>query len=197
MQRSIMSIALKMISDKVDATPIKRRRERTKEKEAFAGDSAQTPPATQQSPGIGANHRILVVDDNPVVLKAFELKLKSLGFAVSVTANAPTVASTVESEKSELILLDINFPSGGAMDWNGFTILQWLRRFPELARVPVIFITGSDAAKYREQALAAGAAGFFQKPVDFEQLLKRMLELLGEPQSSNGSPPQDDRGRSN
>ena len=122
---------------------------------------------------------------NPVVLKAFELKLKSKGFAVCTTANCSTVASTAEEQKAELIVLDINFPSGGAMEWSGFTILQWLRRFPELAHIPVIFITGAESAKYKEKALAAGAVGFFEKPVDFNELLKVMLKTLGRSAGEN------------
>ncbi|HVV70810.1 MAG TPA: response regulator [Verrucomicrobiae bacterium] len=173
-----MSFTLKMAAEKPEAAPPKRKRERTKEKEAFAASASETAQALEASKPLGARRRILVVDDNPVVLKAFELKLQSLGFDVHTTANAANVASIADSCKAELIVLDINFPASGAMEWNGFTILQWVRRFPELARIPVIFVTGAEAGKYREQALAAGAADFFEKPVDFQLLLKSILEIF-------------------
>ena len=98
-----------------------------------------------------------------------------------IEANCSTVASTAEEQKAELIILDINFPAGGSMEWSGFTILQWLRRFPELANIPVIFITGAESAKFKERALAVGAIAFFEKPVDFNELLKVMVETLSRP----------------
>lgn len=149
-----------------------------KEKEAFSGDSAgaSSPPVP-----IGKNHSILVVDDNPVVLKAFELKLKADGFVVTTSTDSASVASTAEQAKAELIVLDVNFPPGGAMDWTGFTVMQWLNRFPELAKLPIILISGSDSAEYKEKALAAGAVAFFQKPVVYQEILDVILKTLGEP----------------
>jgi CheY-like chemotaxis protein len=145
-------------------------------KEADGAAAANEPPAT-----IGKDRRILVVDDNPVVLKAFKLKLQAAGFIVSTTADGATVASEAEQANADLIILDINFSGGGgSVHWNGFTVMQWLRRFPHLAKIPVIVITGGDAAKSREKAMAAGAVAFFEKPVDFKELLGAMLPALGD-----------------
>jgi CheY-like chemotaxis protein len=146
-----------------------------KEKEAFSPEA--TPENTPPAP-VGKNHKILIVDDNAVVLKAFELKLKSDGFAVTTSSNSASVASTVEQTQSELVVLDVNFPAGGAMEWNGFTVMQWLRRFPEFANVPVILISGSEAAEYKDKALAAGAVAFFQKPVAYKEILEVILKTL-------------------
>jgi len=171
-----MPISLQLVDKAEKPAPKPPRRPASKEKEAFSSEAAaQTPPAP-----IGNNHRVLVVDDNAVVLKAFELKLKADGFAVTTTTNSSAVASTAEQSKAELIVLDVNFPTGGAMEWNGFTVMQWLRRFPELQRIPVILISGSDAAEYKKRALASGAIAFFQKPVVYKEILEAMLKALGE-----------------
>ncbi|HTL15611.1 MAG TPA: response regulator [Patescibacteria group bacterium] len=148
-----------------------------KEKEAFSSEAAATTPPPIS---IGNNRRILVVDDNSVVLKAFELKLKADGFAVTTSPNSSSVASTAEQARTELIVLDVNFPAGGAMEWNGFTVMQWLRRFPELRQIPVILISGSEAAEYKNKALEAGAVAFFQKPVVYQEILEVILKTLGE-----------------
>jgi len=169
-----MPISLRL-ADKAGTPATGAKRTPAKEKDAF---SPEGTPQTHPPEPIGKNRRILVVDDNPVVLKAFELKLKSDGFAVSTTTNSAAVASTAERDKSELVVLDINFPPGGAIDWNGFTVMQWLRRFPELARIPVILISGSDASEYRDKALAAGAVAFFQKPVSYKEILEVILKTL-------------------
>src|SRR5436190_10772367 len=84
---------------------------------------------------IGHGRKILVADDNPVVLAAFEMKLKLSGFTVVTTPAAGEVARTVEKNGSELIILDINFPTTVGSDWNGFSIMQWLRRLPDLGRI--------------------------------------------------------------
>lgn len=147
-----------------------------KEKDAFVNEQkegAGNPPAP-----VGLGRRLLVVDDNAVVLKAFENKLKADGFEVTTLGNAAHVASAAEESKAELILLDINFPSSGSMDWTGFTVMQWIRRFPELAKIPVILITGSDQNQYQDKAIKAGAVALFEKPIDYPKLLTTVLEAL-------------------
>jgi CheY-like chemotaxis protein len=150
-----------------------------KEKEAFQTDPA---PAPNQST-VGRNRRILVVDDNQTVLKAFETKLKVDGFAVVTSSNSATVASTVEQSKAELIVLDINFPPTGGMQWTGFTVMQWLRRFPELATIPVILISGEGSCVHKDKALAAGAIAFFEKPVVYKELVAAIVTALGDSSS--------------
>jgi CheY-like chemotaxis protein len=171
---AVMPISLQLV-EKAEKPAKGRQRPPPKEKEPFLPGAA---PVANPPVSIGRNRRILVVDDNLVVLKAFELKLKSDGFAVTTTANSAAVASTAEQAQAELIVLDINFPPGAAMEWNGFTVMQWLRRFPELGRIPVILISGSEAAEYKEKALAAGALAFFQKPVGYQEILDVILKRL-------------------
>jgi two-component system KDP operon response regulator KdpE len=146
------------------------------EKAPFAPEETQAPPPVPVV--VGRNQNILVADDNPVVLRAFELKLKANGFNVTTTSTGASVASTAEMAKAELIILDVNFIEHGAMEWNGFTVMQWLARFPELARIPVILMSGNDSPEYRQKARAAGAVAFFQKPIDYKELLAAITKVL-------------------
>jgi CheY-like chemotaxis protein len=171
-----MAITLRIVSPaERPAKGAKRPAPAPKEKDAFLkeGTLEANPPRL-----IGGNRRILVVDDNPVVLKAFELKLKADGFSVTTTTDGATVASTAEQAQAELIVLDINFPAGGAMEWNGFTVMQWLNRFPELRKIPIILISGSEASEYKDKALAAGAIDYFQKPVVYNEIREVILRTL-------------------
>ena len=176
-----MAISLHLVekAEKAEKAAKGVKRPSPKEKEAFLAEAAgaAAPPAP-----IGKNHRILVVDDNPVVLKAFELKLKSDGFLVTTTTNSAAVASTAEQVQAELIVLDVNFPPGGAMEWTGFTVIQWLQRFPEFSRLPVILISGCESAEYKKKALEAGAIAFLQKPVVYAEILESILKTLEKPQ---------------
>jgi two-component system, sensor histidine kinase and response regulator len=172
-----MSIALQLLKEqKQGAYP---KKSLAKEKQAFLPENEPVPETIHKTL-VGKTPRgILVVDDNPVVLKAFEMKLKAEGFAVSTTPNASKAAGMAETAKVDVIILDINFPAEGHMEWSGFTVMQWLKRFPELGSIPVIMITGSDAARYREEALAAGAVALFQKPAKYSELLAAILQALG------------------
>src|ERR1041384_4901821 len=145
-----------------DAKPATGSKINAKQKDPFLPERPQAQAPTQGAASFGKGRKILVVDDNAFVLKAFEMRLKSDGFNVSALGNPEAVASTVEQGQIELILLDIDFPPSGAMEWNGFTVMQWLRRFPKLAGIPVILVSGSGPALYKEKALQAGAGAFFE-----------------------------------
>ncbi len=126
--------------------------------------------------------KILVVDDNKIQTTALSTKLKAQGYAVTVAQDGGEAISIARKEKLDLILLDILFPPdvahGGGVPWDGFLILNWLRRLEEAKDVPVIFITAADPKKYEQRALAEGAVRFFRKPIDTEQLLTAMRETL-------------------
>ncbi|HWH70617.1 MAG TPA: response regulator [Candidatus Sulfotelmatobacter sp.] len=148
------------------------------------GSNLRTISPQSRPPAPSKRKRILVVDDNKVILKAMAFKLKSSGYDVLMAEDGSEAVSTARQQKPDLILLDINFPPdvahGGGVPWDGFLIMDWLRRLKEAQEIPVIIVTGGEAATYKERALAAGAVGFFQKPVKPEELLAAIRQALGE-----------------
>jgi CheY-like chemotaxis protein len=137
--------------------------------------------------------KILIADDSVVVLKALSIKLKSVGYEIRTAMDGSTAISCVRRDKPDLIILDINFPAdgtrGGGIMWDGFLILDWLRRIDEVRDTPIIFITSGEPSKFRERALAAGAVAFFQKPVDQEEMLSVIRAVVGDPPESSHSTP--------
>lgn len=133
------------------------------------------PAPGENAPIRGQGERVLVVDDDPVMLKAASLKLGSQGFTVTTATDGASAIQTVREQKPDLILLDLIFPPdvahGGGVPWDGYLIMSWLRRLGEGKDIPVIVVTGCGAAEHQRRALAAGATGFFQKPVDYAGLL--------------------------
>jgi len=128
--------------------------------------------------------KILVVDDNVVILKTISLKLKAEGYEVRTAMDGTTAVSCVRRDRPDLIILDINFPPDTAhacISWNGFTILDWLRRIDEARDTPIIFITSGESAKFRQRALEAGAVAFFEKPVNHEEMMNVIRHTVGEP----------------
>jgi CheY-like chemotaxis protein len=128
--------------------------------------------------------RVLIVDDNAVVVKALSNALQGGGFEVLTAEDGAGAVSTTRREKPDIILLDISFPPdvahGGGVAWDGFLIMNWLSRMEEAASIPVIIITGSEAAQYKSRALAAGAVNYLQKPIEPDQLLAAVRQALGE-----------------
>src|SRR4051812_24304982 len=99
-----------------DETPVN-------EEPAFVGEAA--PSEKPSSDAIGTNRKILVVDDNSVVLKAFELKLKASGFDVITAVDGAAGVSLARQSKPDVIVLDINFPpdvGSSGLQWDGFNI---------------------------------------------------------------------------
>lgn len=123
--------------------------------------------------------KILVVDDDPVVVKAFVIKLKANDYEVLTASDGSTAVNIARTQRPDAILLDINFPDDfGSVAWDGFRILDWLNRIGGATNIPVFIISGGDAAKYQAKAREAGAAGYFQKPLIHEELIAELERVF-------------------
>ena len=169
-----MSLSLSLAKERKPNVPALK----TREPRPFAVEEPSGALHPKPSVRVGGDRKILVVEDNPVVLQAFKFKLEASGFAVTTCTSAGGAARVAETSRAQLIILDLDFPTEGAMQWSGFSVIQWLRRLPRLATVPVIMVGGGEPAKYEEQALAAGACAFFQKPMNYPELLAAILQAL-------------------
>ncbi len=136
--------------------------------------------------------KILVVDDSIIILKTLSMKLKSNGYDVLTAEDGGSAVSVTRREKPDLILLDISFPPdvghGGGVAWDGFLIMDWLRRMEETKSIPIIVITGGDPVKFKDRALLAGATSFFRKPINNDELLTVIRQTLGEDPGKAGPP---------
>ncbi len=126
--------------------------------------------------------KILIVDDDAVILETLSTKLTAKGYEVLTAADGATAVSTVRRAKPDLILLDVNLPVDASMEmeWDAFRIMEWLKRLDEVAKIPVIVITGGDPNKNKERSFAAGATAFFHKPINHDELIKAIRKTLGE-----------------
>jgi two-component system KDP operon response regulator KdpE len=127
--------------------------------------------------------KILVIDDDPVILKALSSALEPRGYEVFTAVDGPAAFTVVLWEQPDLILLDIFFPpdifqSGNT--WDAFQIMHWLQRMggPQASRTPVIVMSGAEPEEFRDRCLAAGAVDYFQKPVKMPELLDAIQQIL-------------------
>ncbi|HTL74376.1 MAG TPA: response regulator [bacterium] len=136
---------------------------------------------TDAAPG---TKKILVIDDNRIVLTAMSFLLKAKGYSVLLAESGAETISILRKNKPDLILLDLDFPPdigniGGNLR-DGFLILDWARRMCDAEKIPVIIVSSLDPEKYKERAMAAGIPIFFRKPVDKAKLLEAIQTTLGE-----------------
>ena len=110
--------------------------------------------------------KILVVDDDPDLVKALRLRLRANNCDVITAADGYSVIAAAQKGHPDVIILDLGLPAG-----DGFVVLERLQNSDTLSAIPVIVLTARDAQGNEERALKAGAAAFFQKPVDNEELL--------------------------
>jgi DNA-binding response OmpR family regulator len=111
---------------------------------------------------------ILVVDDEPRVLRFIEISLKREGFEVSTTTSGKTAIDIVKTKKPHVMVLDILMP-----DMNGFEVLKQLREF---STIPVIAISASLAVQ--NDIIRRGADYFIVKPFDPNDLAIMISRLL-------------------
>ncbi len=123
---------------------------------------------------IKTTNKILLVDDDTDFCRAMAIRLHAAGYTVDIAGDGYTATVKARQEEPDLILLDIGLPAG-----NGFAVLKRLRQLTSaISMVPIIVLTARDPQANRELALQNGADAFFQKPVDNEELLAKMEELL-------------------
>ncbi|MGA2178431.1 MAG: response regulator [Verrucomicrobiota bacterium] len=127
--------------------------------------------------------KILVVDDNQIILNVLSSALKAGGYEVFAAVDGPAAFTVVLQEQPDLILLDIFFPpdifqSGNT--WDAFQIMHWLQRMggPQASRTPVFVMSGAEPGEIRDRCLAAGAVDYFQKPVRIPELLDAIQQIF-------------------
>lgn len=128
--------------------------------------------------------KILVVDDDQIILKTLTIALSCKGYQVLTAIDGPGAINVVNQNRPDLILLDINFPPdaanvGGALQ-DGFFIVEWLRRMGAAEDIPIILMSGDKSPKFKKRAQAAKVVGFFPKPIDHIALVAAIRAALGE-----------------
>ena len=122
----------------------------------------------------GGQGYLLVVEDDPDILILLEKTLTIKGYRVITACNGVEGLEMIHKERPALVIADIMMPK-----IDGFGLVHRLRIDPETRTIPVIFVTVTYIAREdREFALNIGATRFIQKPIDFEQFLKTIAELL-------------------
>jgi two-component system, OmpR family, KDP operon response regulator KdpE len=114
--------------------------------------------------------RILVVDDEPQILRALQLKLRSAGYAVDTAASAGEARIKASMRPPEAIILDVLLPDGRGTD-----VCRELRSWSE---VPILVLSAVGEEEEKIAALDAGADDYVTKPFSGDELLARLRAAL-------------------
>jgi len=116
-------------------------------------------------------HKVLVVDDDPVVGKSFNRVLSQKGYVVITAANAQEALSKVQEGEYDVVYTDIKMPG-----MSGIELAERLR--VERPWTPVVIVTGYGSQANQDRAEAAGVSSFLQKPLSPEMIEGSLTKAL-------------------
>ena len=117
--------------------------------------------------------KVLIIDDSPDALALAKARLASEGLDILCAGGAIEGLATVERERPDLILLDVDMP-----DMSGFDVCRQLKESVELCMIPIVFLSGSDNAEDKAKGLDLGGMDYVTKPFDSFELRARVRAAL-------------------
>ncbi len=116
------------------------------------------------------NERILIIEDDPAILKVLQRGLSYEGYTVDVATDGYAGLASVSEHRPDLVILDWMLP--------GLDGLEVCHRLRTGGRLPILMLTAKDAVQDRVQGLDAGADDYLVKPFSLDELLARIRALL-------------------
>lgn len=123
--------------------------------------------------GIMAANTILVADDDPVILRLLEVNFEMEGFNVVTAEDGAVALERARQSKPDVIVLDVMMPK-----MTGHEVAEALRGDPDLASIPVIFVSAKAQGADVARGMELGAADYVTKPFDPMDLVERVAAVL-------------------
>jgi chemosensory pili system protein ChpA (sensor histidine kinase/response regulator) len=117
---------------------------------------------------------IVVADDSISVRKFVGRMLEKNGYRVKLAADGLEAAELISQVGCHMVITDLEMPR-----MTGYELMAQLRQSPATKRIPVMVVTSRAGAKHRDRAMKEGASAFLTKPVQEDQLLAAIEELMG------------------
>src|SRR4030042_305653 len=118
-------------------------------------------------------NRVLVIDDEPEITEIVMAFLSNAGYQVEIENSSIEGLARAKVSKPDVILLDIMMP---VMD--GYEVCAQLKKDPQTAQIPVLFLTGKDAKDDAGMSFQSGGDLFIKKPFSCERLLNMVRMVL-------------------
>ena len=124
------------------------------------------------------NRKVLVVEDDRSSLTLLTYALGQEGYEVLAASDGFAGLKTVQNEHPDLIILDVMLPG-----LDGYEICRRLRKQPQTATVPIIFLSARAGQGDKDVGLRMGANAYLTKPADPSTILAKVETLLASPVS--------------
>jgi two-component system alkaline phosphatase synthesis response regulator PhoP len=127
----------------------------------------------QTTPGGRTPQRILVADDDPIVLRFLEALLSDAGYEVCTAGDGEEALQKIREEKPDMVILDLVMPYR-----DGFDICRTVRQSPSTRTLPIIVLSMKDKESDIIRCFEAGADEFVRKPFNALELIARIRKIL-------------------
>jgi len=118
--------------------------------------------------------RVLIVDDEPYILRILAFKLRRAGYVALEAASADEALALLESAPVQCLILDVSL--GPSI--NGFQLAEKLRDDPRHCRTPVVFLTAHALSAEVRRGRELGAAAYITKPFSLQQVIEEVGRLV-------------------
>ncbi|MDD5748182.1 MAG: response regulator [Actinomycetota bacterium] len=115
--------------------------------------------------------RVLIIDDDPGIIKVISLILETRGFETTEAKDGISGIEIAKRENPDVILLDIMMP-----ELDGYEVIKRLKRDPDTWSIPVVFVTAKTTTEAMEMGTSLGASGYLTKPFHPEDLIAMIKE---------------------
>jgi DNA-binding response OmpR family regulator len=129
---------------------------------------------TEKSAPDSRDRRILVVDDEPNVVRSLTFVLNKEGYNVSSAINGEEALLKIQEAKPSLMFLDVMMPKK-----NGYEVCKEVKSNSTLSDIHVIMLTAKGQEADREKGFDAGADEFMTKPFSLKTVVDKAKEILG------------------
>ena len=123
-----------------------------------------------------AAKRVLICDDDPVILRLIQVNLELEGYEVLVAHHGEEAIEVAQAERPDLIILDIMMPK-----LDGYQTCKRLKADESTEAIPVVFLSAKAQQSDIEKGKAYGVAEYLTKPFDPNDLVDLVERLLGGP----------------
>jgi DNA-binding response OmpR family regulator len=119
------------------------------------------------------SYTILIVDDDPDIVRLLEQDMKDEGYAVVTGHDGQMALSLAQSRRPNLMILDVQMPMT-----NGLKVLEFIRKLPETKDIPILFLSGARSDMVYPAIANAPRVAFIKKPIDLEEINTMVRQLL-------------------
>ncbi len=152
------------------------------------------PSRSEKRPSLVTRHsvregkrclNVLLAEDNAINQKLASRILQKMGHTVTIAENGMKVLQNLESKRFDVILMDVQMP-----EMDGFQATKAIREKEKISggHIPIIAMTAHAMSGDKERCLATGMDGYISKPINTQELLKNIDELLSKLEASSETP---------